>query len=224
MKNLLLFPFLFIAFNAFSQLQKGQWVTGGYADFLHSGNHQETKNITSDYTSITLQTSLNGGYFILDKLSVGLTGGIILSNSDKSTEGTSQIGHFSNSSTEKTFGYVVGPFIKYYLLPAQNKWNIFIDFSYGYSHNKQSTETKQAIEKPYDPTNLGGTRITSGESNKKQKVDANIFALSIGPAFFITKRTALELGLGYSYIDYMKSKSSSHNLSASLGFQIFLKE
>src|SRR5699024_706541 len=221
MKKLLLFPFLFIAFNAFSQLQKGQWLTGGYADFLYSGNHQKVKNSTSDYTSTTLQTSLNGGYFILDKLSVGLTGGIVLSNSDKSTESTSQIGHISNSSSENTFGYVIGPFIKYYLLPTQNKLNIFIDFSYGYSHNKQKTETNQSIEKPYDPA-MPGRPITAGHSEENQKVDANIFALSLGPAFFITKRSSLELGLGYSYIDYMKSKNSSHNFSASLGFQIFL--
>lgn len=63
---------------------------------------------------------------------------------------------------------LVAPFLRYYFLPAAEKLNIFADASYGFGSIKQD------------------------ESN-----GVNQFAISAGPAVFLTPNTALEFALQY---------------------------
>ncbi len=216
MKKLLLLPLLLFTFCGSAQLRGGQWMTGGYADFLRSGSHQTINEISTDIKGMNLQLAVDGGFFIIDQLSVGLWGGVLLSEDKQTIDRKSNIGYYSYSK-DKSFGYVAGPFVRYYFLKPQHRLNIFADLSYGYSHNKQKSKT---FEQQFDPSHPLPPSIIS-VTKTEQKINAHTFAVSVGPAFFINPSSSLELSIGYSYMTYIKSKASSNNLSASLGLQAF---
>ena len=182
---LLILVAFFSAFSAFSQINKGQFLVGGSGSF--SSNDQN--NVKS--TSVTL--SPNAGYFFLNKLAGGVD--LTLHNS------------VSKAGTEKNTmnGYGISPFVRYYVLPASNKINLFAEASYGWAKGKNKYLTHQA----YTTT-------------------ANSYSFSAGPAFFITPNLALEISAGYTQNEYrakdngFTSKSKEKLFQAGVGFQIHL--
>jgi hypothetical protein len=90
--------------------------------------------------------------------------------------------------------FSTSPFIRYYFLPPTSKTNIFADASYGFG--------------------------TTGMGNKE---GFNQFAVSAGPAIFLTRNTALEFALQYMSVggDAIGNDRNSR-FGVNVGFQIHL--
>jgi hypothetical protein len=117
LKNILLFTFLFISINCFSQLEKNTWLIGGMVNF------SSTKYLTSNqYFQKITEADFNTGManFVSDKLAGGLRGQLryrISKDQDLTV---------NNEYTS----FELGPFIRYYFLEKEGKLNLLLDASY----------------------------------------------------------------------------------------------
>ncbi|HEY2722213.1 MAG TPA: hypothetical protein VGI82_10835, partial [Chitinophagaceae bacterium] len=105
------------------QVQKKNWLFGGSMGFSSS---KALSDVGSNTTS-SIQLTGNAGYFIIDKLAIGLQPDFVFSFF-KSVNGEHQ------HDTYSTFG----PFLRYYLLPKNQKANIFMQSSYSSGIEKVS--------------------------------------------------------------------------------------
>ncbi|HEY6503791.1 MAG TPA: hypothetical protein VIZ28_07455 [Chitinophagaceae bacterium] len=90
---------------------------------------------------------------------------------------------------------LIGPFVRYYLLAAAMKTNILIDACYKFGSEKD------------------GTSDSYGK---------NQFAISAGPAFFISRCFAIEMLLQYSTLKYSDFSDKYNKIAFVIGFQLFL--
>lgn len=165
---------------AFAQnhIGKGAWMVGGTAGF------SSTK--MGDVKSSTTELAPNVGYFFINQLAGGLRANI--SNT------TDEMG----TTEGKTNAYTIAPFVRYYILPASQKINIFADASYGFGKS----------------TNKVGTI----ESEMKM----SHWSIMAGPAIFLSPSTALQLSIGYGSTKYEDVDDAQTNLNIGVGFQIHL--
>ena len=103
-----------------------------------------------------------------------------------------------NSTEETESAYQVSPFVRYYFLPSSQKVNVFADGSFGFGQAKYEAA---GIETKYNFTQ---------------------FAISAGPAIFLTPATALEIGLGYTSSKVEDAEDRSNSFGVNIGFQIHL--
>ena len=108
---LLVFP----VFNASAQLAKGNWLIGGNASFSSA---KYINTVAASYSQIDIRISPMIGYFIIDKLPVGIRPGFSYT---KTTLGTDYVG-------TRTFN--MGPFVRYYFLPLESRVNLLSEVSY----------------------------------------------------------------------------------------------
>ena len=118
MKKIILFVLIVFAFynKANCQITKGNWLTGGNANF----STQDQKVNNSDYTSRYFNINPDIGYFISDKFAAGIRGKFSYSYTKDPVK---------NQSTILGFG----PFLRYYFLPTDNRVNFLADAGYEYS-------------------------------------------------------------------------------------------
>jgi hypothetical protein len=125
MKKVLFAAFLLVSSNAiFAQVDQGQWLVGGNAQF-NFGKIGDTK-----YTTISVAP--DAGYFVINQLAVGLRPELSYSKSKY------KVGNVSNESS--TTDFTVAPFVRYYFMPSGEKVNIFGDASYGFGSSKEKGE------------------------------------------------------------------------------------
>lgn len=112
--------------NSFGQITKGNWLAGGTGSlFSYNGTYRSPNyNYDSKYTQIDLSASV--GYFITDKLALGLRPVF----SQFKGEITSEGGGITNMKK-----YGIGPFGRYYFLSVDRPFNIVGDISYQYGIN-----------------------------------------------------------------------------------------
>lgn len=97
--------------------------------------------------------------------------------------------------SDATTSFAVAPFLRYYFLPAAEKLNILADASYGFGS------------------------VKSGGSSES----ANMFAISAGPAVFLSPNTALEFALQYrSWGGDAYGDDRLNSFGVNIGFQIHL--
>lgn len=92
--------------------------------------------------------------------------------------------------------FTAAPFVRYYFLPAAQKVNVFADGEYGF-----------------------------GKAGSSDKKSLNLYAISAGPAIFLTPNTALEFALTYQSFggDYYEINGDRYNrFGLNIGFQIHL--
>lgn len=126
-----LFAILF-SFSAKSQLSKGIWLTGGSGSF-YSYNQQyvSTTNTTdAKYTSIEFSASV--GYFLIDKLAIGLRPDFSYFKGKINNQG----------EVAGTTKYAIGPFTRYYFLKSEKQFNLLADLSYQVGFTKEPIGTK----------------------------------------------------------------------------------
>ena len=118
MKKIILLVLIAFAFyyKASCQINKGNWLVGGNANF----STQDQKVINSDYTSWYFNINPDIGYFISDKFATGIRGKLSYSYTKDPVK---------NQSTILGFG----PFLRYYFLPTDNDINFLADAGYEYS-------------------------------------------------------------------------------------------
>jgi hypothetical protein len=196
MKKLLTLVCVLVPCVLFAQISKNQWLVGG------SVLAQYTETTANSNKEIDVKAPAQVGYFVIDKLSLGVRG----------------LYHFNQTKTAYLFGtyfgntwatvnqtqkeFAVGPFIRYYFLPQRNRFNLFLDASYGYG---KSTTKMDLSQNPI-------------ESVSK----TNTFNINIEPVFFINKHVSTEFVMAY-YLQKQEGRSDSYtNFLLGLGFQIHL--
>jgi hypothetical protein len=162
--------FCLITTLSFSQITKGNWLVGGTGRF----STQSEKLNNSDVNSLLIQLSPNLGYFFANKVAVGL----------KPEFSYTQ---FKYSGTENhAIALGVGPFVRYYLLPTDNRINILTEGSYEYLSDlngyHQNIFTATAGPVIYFNSSVGLEATLNYETFKSGsgKTSAKTFFLAVG--------------------------------------------
>ena len=189
MKKLLLSVLvLFSVSTLFAQINKGQYMAGGSFSFKYDNG-----GLGNDLHVQTFSGVPKVGYFVADKLAGGLN--ISLTTYKNRSNGT---------TFTKSFGYSVAPFVRYYVLPTPNRFNVFAEGSYGWG---QATSRQF----PYG----------------KEKYNTQSYSFSAGPVFFVTPNVAIEFNVGYYNNSVRGTKPSTgeiitKGIQTGLGLQIHL--
>ena len=122
MKVLLLLLIIFhLSFTSFSQITKNNWIIGGSGKlFSNNSDYSSTAySYTAKFTQIDISASV--GYFLIDKLALGLRPTFSSIKGKVTTPG----GLITNTQR-----YWLGPFARYYFLPTGNQINLLTDLDY----------------------------------------------------------------------------------------------
>ena len=191
-KNTFLLCMLLLCMQVTSaQLTKGNWLMGGKAS-LASSNFE-----TNDSKLTAIDLSPDIGYFFVDRLAAGIRMGYSRSKT-KFGDNPSQPG------TENSFeskAYSIGPFIRYYFLPIENRYNILTELNYQYINSKLE---------------INNSNSSTSSSNQ--------FSIAAGPAIYLNSSVALEFLVGYSITPKNKSSAKSSKVGFGIGFQIHLEK
>lgn len=124
---------LFFIKSVNGQTQKGNWLVGGSGGF--SFDNQNTSNFPTNYgsSSVNSKTSTfllnsNVGYFIKDRLVIGVNPNLHLWNSKLNY---TNYPNLNNSSNSKGSSIGLGFFSRYYFLNNNEKYNFIGEVSYG---------------------------------------------------------------------------------------------
>ena len=137
-----------LTLNTFAQLDKKTWLVGGNASF--DSRKREYTNYYGDPSNPTIYVELykqtvyeinpKAGYFVLDKLALGLSSSFLHSRGNR-------VGSSSPVSHGTTFS--IGPFARYYFLDKNKSFNVFTEATYqlGSIKNNGDTTLKSPITK-----------------------------------------------------------------------------
>jgi hypothetical protein len=103
------------------QLTKGNWLVGGTGKFYSYNDNTSSSayNVDAKYTDISVSPSI--GYFIVDKLALGLKPTFTSIKGKVTSPG---------GGTTSIQRYWIGPFGRYYFLDKEKQYNIVSDISY----------------------------------------------------------------------------------------------
>lgn len=205
MKYIFISATILFVINSFGQLDKKTWLVGGTGSFdsykqeqtFYFQSSQEYNKVSYDVKEFELNPKI--GYFIIDKLAIGLSSSFI---SEKS-ESKLISGSFGGGYT-KSHKFSVGPFVRYYFFKKDKTYNILTEINYQFGNLSQS-----------DLPN------SEGKINK--------LSFFIGPEFFFNSSIGLELLLGYKTLtqkmDNPNNVSIANNgFQVAIGFQIHLEK
>lgn len=200
MKNLLFIVFL-MPFISHAQINKGNWLVGG----ILGGNYSESENFRNARIEETTIKEINligqVGYFPIKKLAIGLNAQYTSSSEEISI--TSFFPTFNQ--TYKTGENIIaaGPFVRYYLLSPDKKFNFYFQGSL-----QKGTVQREAL-----------SVFDVGSPIEKEKTDLFAYHLSAAPVYIINKKVSLELLLNYSRMEHF---DFTNRFSAAIGFQVHL--
>jgi hypothetical protein len=173
-KAYLLLLFSIVAIISHAQLTKGSWLIGGSASF------ESTKYTGDDDNTTTLVQVMPGaGYFFMDKLA----GGLRTSLAYKSNDGDSF----------RDLG--IGPFARYYFLPAVKTTNVFAEAHFL----------------------VGSEKYKNFDAESKTR-----FGVAAGPAFFLNKHIAVEAMLYWQSLKHAGDEGRYNSVGLSIGLQAYL--
>lgn len=199
--SFLFFTLFYVSICCKAQLDKGTWLVGGNGniDFYKQDFKSDYTTYTAKITKIDIDCSI--GYFIKDKLVLGLRPTFFFENGKIYDNGnaTGEIGTRTKLLT--------GPFIRYYFLEKNKSFNILTDISYQYGIN-------------VDPI-----------PNNKSKGIVRQFTASAGLELFFNSVVGMEILAGYKNkyedIDYGNGffySDKKNSFQINIGFQIHLQK
>lgn len=115
------------------QITKRNWMVGGAISYASIQRNSEIYGI--DQTAYELNVTPNIGYFVMDKLAVGLKFGI-------NSEGGK--GQGTQGFNKRTY-FNVGPYARYYLLSPAKNLNILTECGYQYGYIKGNSSDVQNV-------------------------------------------------------------------------------
>lgn len=179
--------FLILILSLFSQLhsqiKKGDWLFGGTATFSSS---KSSSDLGSN-SEISAQVDGNAGYFLIDKLVAGLSPEISWDN-------------FKTNSNSKDVStrLSIGPFVRYYFLPSDQRVNFFAGAGYAYGISKVSNQNS---------------------------LNSNSLSVSGGPVIFLNTSVGLELSVGYTSTKVNDDSNTKKNVvQVGIGLQFYLEK
>jgi hypothetical protein len=141
----------------------------------------------SDYgephVGYNFQVKPNVGYFIADKFAIGIT--TLINSSGVKPTGT--------TGYNKLTDFNIGPFVRYYLLPTDNRTNILTETTYQIGYEKR---------------------------NQNDPALKNTFILAAGPVFYFNSSVGLEMQINYSLNKFKEFTGINHAIMFGLGLQI----
>lgn len=196
---------LLFVFKTYGQLDNKTWLVGGTGSF-NSYKQNETFIFQGTGEQSKVQRKINEielspkvGYFIMDKLVVGLS----FSFTSEKSESTTISGIFGGGSS-KSNKFSIGPFARYYLLKKELPYNILVEANYQV-----------------------GSVSQSDLPDSKGKL--NRFSFFVGPEIFFNSSVGFELLVGYKTstqkMDNPNNVSITKNgFQVGVGFQIHLEK
>lgn len=184
---LLLITTISLSIQGIGQLTEGNWLVGGNASF------EKTKNFDGQsyvYKYRSLELNAGTGYFFIDKLAAGMKLEVALNNM-KVLEDP----FVSESGTQLG----LGPFIRYYFLPYDNRINLFSEGHFLY------------------------TTTIMRRAGSKESFDHNRFGGSIGAVAFFNSSVGIEMMVTYNRYNSTAVYNRSH-FQYKMGFQIHLEK
>ncbi len=153
-----------------------------------SGRFATQKETYNSYVTkeLNIQLSPAAGYFFADKFAGGLRGKVIYEKVEFN-------GGVSNSTQ-----LGIGPFLRYYFLNTENRFNLFAESAYQYM---------------YSSRNYGAGIDRS-----------NDFTLSVGPVIYLNETLGIEGAINGELYNYVGASIRSITFFFSLGFQIHLEK
>jgi len=185
MKILLtIFIILFLSIDATSQIDKKTWLVGGTGNFLSYKNTYSSPTFSYTSDRVQIKISPNIGYFPVNKLGIGLR---------PSYSKYKNVVNGSGGSYSNVNRFELGPFIRYYFLSAEKRYNILTDISYQYGIYWF----------------------------KPARGNINTFSASAGTVVFFNSSVGLEFLLGYySRNEVIQYSTNVENVINYKGFQI----
>jgi hypothetical protein len=182
---------LFFATASFAQLEKRTWLVGGSASFYSYSREFSTPAFFVRYKVLSMDLAASVGYFPIDKLSVGLRPDMTWVKKHWTQASPGVGGAYGNN-----FRYKVGPFVRYYFLNMERRFNLLSDICYQFGTNY--------------PTGGRGTYES--------------FFIKGGVEVFFSSTAGVEVLLGYA--NYKGSSEDLTNIKngfqVSIGFQLHL--
>ena len=203
--KLLLLVTLLCTINSFGQLDKKTWMVAGTGSF-DSYKENYTYIFTGTGENIEIERSIKEiefspkvGYFIIDKLALGIGVSYISEKSESKT-----ISGNAGSSPSKSHSLYVGPFARYYFLNKDKPYNILAETNYQFG-------------------NLSQTDLLDSKGKLSR------FSFLVGPEIFFNSSVGMNLLVGYtnskrnmnnnSYVS-----NSTNGFQVAIGFQIYLQK
>ncbi len=118
MKFIFCISILFSSAISYGQLYKNNWVLGGTGSFSQRDGKFSSQSISYDSKYTELKISPNVGYFLLDKLSIGVKGSIDWGKNKAYPPG---------GGTTNITRYFAGPSVRYYFLDLEKQFNILTE-------------------------------------------------------------------------------------------------
>lgn len=158
---------LLLAVNTNAQITKGNWMVGGSGNFY---SYQLKDNYGTN-SGMGIELRPNVGFFIKDKLAIGISPLFAYSKPENGSSVTS---------------YGIGPYIRYYLLKPENRVNILTHVGYACSGSNNSIDKSTALDFKLGPAIYFNSSValemTLNYSLNKlnSSTDYNIFSLGLG--------------------------------------------
>jgi len=140
-KLLVLIPAMFITIMAYPQLNKKIWMIGGTGSFdaynyIFDPHTQNPDQIWTDQIK-ELNISIKGGYFIIDKLVVGIIPTCTIIKSDSTY----------NPIASYDYSLAAGPFVRFYFLDKNKPFNLLAEVNgqYGIQWIKNGRGDKGSV-------------------------------------------------------------------------------
>ena len=171
---------LLLTINSYAQLDKKTWLVGGSGSF---NSYKQVTTLTLSNSGLQLEAissnkkielSSKIGYFIIDKLVLGITPSFTHFESKPISSSNGSSG-YNNDAT-----FSIGPFARYYLLKKEKDYNILSEVNYqigvlrmGYTESEKGTINKFTIllgPEVYFNSSLG-MEILMGYNIYNQKMD-----------------------------------------------------
>lgn len=208
---------LLIAIGANAQMEKGSMLIGGTGRFSADKSDQDEAFFKQNFKQTQYAVDPKFGIFVMDRLAAGLTVSIQHLKQDQYVYSINPLYESMTNTENKTSQFAIGPFLRYYLLPAEQKINLFSEVGWTYGQEKTRMETGQALS----PTFGSGGSPSFSTSVSTAKYNVNTFSLSAGPVLFITPKVSFELSIGYSIAKVKAQERKS--FSVGTGFLVYLK-
>ncbi len=164
-----------------SQITKGNWLIGG------NGMFSKDKTIFPSGENVATQIDITPriGYFIADHFAVGILGNY------------GWVSTKMNNIKSSYSNYGIGPFVRYYFLPLENRTNLLVETNGAY--NEQANNAISA------------------------KSGFISYSVSAGPVIFLNSSVGLEFLLGYKGYKETKNDTKSNGIHFSIGIQYHLE-
>ena len=168
---------LLISISATSQITKGNFMVGGSGYFNNSNaKNSEGAQIQSG-SQIILQPNI--GYFIYDRFVTGLT---------------TRFGYSKTNGSKSSFGFGLGPFVRYYFLKTDKNINFLLEANYNYG-------------KDFNTPDFNTT-----------------YGFKIGPVIYFNSSVGLELLAKYENSFISSAAFTVNSFQIGLGLQIHLEK